>query len=1069
MINIGKKLIGEDAAKYLPFALTKARQFAATFTNAYISRTFIVDTATVMVEVFNKGQAQLTIWGGGGGYEFFCTSPTLTKANVPGGISVYLGSAVRLKLTTENDKQVIKASAIGSTLLQSADKKWDYSVDPAAMPNSYLTKGGFQVQGISEFVTFPRLKSITTLTSAWSASSDIANLGVRGGTYGIATDVIMHDLFYDMAPLKTNTGASAGTEVVPDADWYRRATMATVEDPKLGKRVFFLMTTISGDLVVYTDTERDAKEADNSPYADQQIKTDIPAKYAKTTRIVMPSNARTASKIARDTYPIGADSSVGFQHSLDFPQYVWKFNSTGTRMACIAYYMAVEVRLGGHPIMNPDPDHADTPIREELPGLVEYAISIKLTGPNKEDFSVELNLLRDMDPFLTDRVFLSCDYSWKISAVEKPSDPAEPFDLEAINPYAQKKDHLMAAEVEVFKQKGYTQQHGVYFAFTWDQTYPEDMQTDLLILNMTLGTELHRFSLCRPACKLNSRSKTFWHDSAVIAAIDLRIMAWVIQRDIIQMNSLDSRIYEYSRDADYYDDAGDYQYYVGNVYRYDEITRATKLETWVYNKIEEEQYLSEGSPLNPLIDSRAKGVGLQPSQERTRYEKVLPSATYHANAAFPFNQAGYSNPPAGNTDPYTGIVEEDEADARRAHLAEIGYIPPIVAEVFGRHTLTGGGIAVRYGYASTYRVYARWLIDNYPDFTFTPAIWRTFPDGSRAMDHAGAMSVGGGFSPLPIGAYTYRLVGLPSITQHVNDGFTIHPDGHWAVSTSPTVSYGGGAVCPFRFTNEYGVKKAYSLGEPGFNTPAFKVEVEKFVQGFVDIISIKSKTGRLRTSHLEQYNKAYEKEDAKKDYYYKLAEKTTDIFYKTTVYVRDNSYNTTELVFKLKTKTMQIITNREDDGRSLYAKHMPLRTGGEYAMGPGTTGTLIPFSVFDGAERGALYPANPTRDAEFMANGWYCESFKKPFGRVFCGALIDSRPSYLMRFLGPDYSTELIEGEVNWVYALYEPWRGLAEKYFIRAVPSQSDFTYAATRLAGSRIFYGELKGTNRVDHEDDK
>jgi hypothetical protein len=64
-MNVGKKLIGEGASQYLPFALSKIRYYASTWRGAVQSHTILVDDGTtILIELNSRESGQITIISG---------------------------------------------------------------------------------------------------------------------------------------------------------------------------------------------------------------------------------------------------------------------------------------------------------------------------------------------------------------------------------------------------------------------------------------------------------------------------------------------------------------------------------------------------------------------------------------------------------------------------------------------------------------------------------------------------------------------------------------------------------------------------------------------------------------------------------------------------------------------------------------------------------------------------------------------------------------------------------------------------------------------------------------------
>jgi hypothetical protein len=998
-VEIKKILVGSEAAKLLPFAESRCRFFASTFEGFYTSRTIKSDDATIMIEVYAKNKGTVTIWASGGGYEFFCSSPTLTLAAAGDtGFSALCGSAVKVVLAKDaSGKEKAKAVPKGSTLLPSSgDKGWSYSTDVLDMEYKYLRRQGWQIQGISQRVEFLKADGDKATLSAWCAASSLENINRKSGSAHEGDGYASRDIFYDASPTKVAIGDGSALKSVPDADWYRRASACVVKSTEFGDRTFYLMTTISGDLVVYTPQPRDLDMELNPAYELQQIKTNVDSKYAKTIPIVLPEKARKPVGKARDSVPLNYTPEDTQKELDDFPQYVWKFNDGCTKMVGIVYFETEPTYFQGKALKNGQ----DVDIKEALPGIAEFDISIKITGAGQDEFTISVTPSQTLNPFITDRVFLECDYSWKIKDVIDKND-------------------LVAVESKVYKYSaGAPSPDDRQF-----MRYPEGdqvgaiaTQSDAVIVNLTKEQDLHTFCMMRPNLMANRDTPVIYHDSATIIALDLRILAWVIQKDLIQLTSEGAG----ARDIVQVGFGPRY----GVSYYYNKIERVTKLETWAYNKVEKEQYLCDNGQLNGLLDSRADGMDLQPIQARSKFTFVKPSTRgfeYKGDSsgdvtAFPYNET----PEPIYDDEYDFSLLGTTLALGNAQIAK-DLLYPNHSEVIQTTGLNGSSNKLE--------------ITELAKALYQALSNATYPQRPGLMT---------GVYDLPTGAYFYTLVGLPAVSTLYNDGFAVHPDGHWSVLTTHTLTYNGATQIARTGTDLSAspIRKIAFYPPTGYITAFFPVEKDKFVHECVDIIRLKGKESDVTTSHLEMYNSAFEKNHTVSDFGVEFKMRTEGWTFKNFV-----SFDAVENLF-FTTKTYSVVAQRSflvdfiefvGDDFSMYARYSGLQTYSEYDNDIGFT-------------------SGPSLE------------------RPCCAALFDFRPSYLLAKLGP-YLERTVRNGVEAenidarVITLPEPATGnILDSGPLRRggslQPNAKLLAQNKPMLAGSRLYYGTLANTKKIKQE---
>lgn len=502
---VGKKLIGDDAGKYLPFALSKLRFMVTQYTGAMQSRTIRADDATILLELNDADHGQVTIWAlGGAGYQFFTTGAALA-ADANG---IFKGYAISVTLK----KGVITAKAAGSTLEADTEDppRWLYSATAQQMTRFLPYKESWQIQAIPEHAYYPDGKADKVLLSCWTAARDAPNMAGYGG--GVNYGPFFTDIHYDISPClypKGQTEPSGAHGLVPDADWYKRAATRTVTSEQFGSRSFIILTDACSNFVIYPIVPADQALYDSmvdSPYYAQHIKTNVPAGIAQTIAPPLPSWV--------ETYYLGATAARDYTDDalvqLAIPAYVWKFNSSATKAAAIAFHALTAA--------------SNTSVSEVRPGLVEFNIGITLTGPNPEDFSAALTLAREIDPTSSSRYLAAVDYAWPV-------------------PGAAVLDDLIVLEGEVFYPHDPDPDSSRVIP-AWNACYARfgvhNETTGKRVRNITIYNNRRSWPVTTEDVlgndyvpykkRLDTGQATGAVESTMILALDLRIQACVLQR-----------------------------------------------------------------------------------------------------------------------------------------------------------------------------------------------------------------------------------------------------------------------------------------------------------------------------------------------------------------------------------------------------------------------------------------------------------------------------------------------------------------------------------------------------------
>lgn len=592
---VSKKLLGGGADKLLPFALKKLYYMAATWTGAYQSR--VIRTSEgfmVLLEVHSREVGAVTIWGEAFGYEFFTTGPQIHVDESEGTdtLGMLRGYAVR-------DEATKKPRPLGSTLEndQSAPKRWVYEPSANAMNELFSRRNIWQVQGNPQHTFFPatplRADGTETpntaptgvdhdllLVNSWAASTPLAGMTIRAGQPDNVQ--ALFDVYYDQPPAFF-TGllpAPAGEfGLAPDADWYKRAATLTVKSPSYASRRFIILSDASNVFHVYpvsgyelTDIELNG----SSMYADQAIKTNVPEKYVQRVTAPLPAWVRAKTSTARD-FGYEPDNSNFEEFLMAVPQYRWAFNSSATR-ACAVVFEDMPPCTTNIALSTPKAETLSGTVfnlTESLPGMVEINLSITLNGPNPEDFSFAVTLRQENRASVSGDYIMAADYSWRIK------DPSNANDSGSAKKYITLLDDLILMKGELYYGSS-------------DQTLPSAEPASgisrIVIHNSTQNKTLKTILATSSTFPYTSPGLTAplpigsdqYNARTSILAYDLRILAFVLQQDLcVQDITWGATATDYSINSQ---------------------RRTTKLETWAYNKLEDEKYLDPLSPHNNLLD-----------------------------------------------------------------------------------------------------------------------------------------------------------------------------------------------------------------------------------------------------------------------------------------------------------------------------------------------------------------------------------------------------------------------------------------------------------------------------------
>lgn len=481
------------------------------------------------IKVTISGQDSfIRLEGGPPTYQFFATGITNLLENITGPTgsltSVTKGYAVTADLVKVEGAYVIKAKACGSTVETSPSgslKSWSLIAPAIDITRAFPRQDLWQIQGISEYAhyksTAGTLNKFGTTISSWGSANPILGLNAFGGAQkqNLQTSDIT-DVFYDVSPAPI-----PGQTQVPDADWYRRAARRIVTSGLYGEREFFLMVDASAVLHVWPKDEFSETDLiDGNTYQSQGIKTNIKASAAKKVTLPLPAWAAAPSVVARDV--ISSFISFPRFYALN-PPYKWQFNSTATKMCAVVFERLSGCYYSGGPgtmLL----DGMTYQLKEALPGLVELGITITLTGPNPEEFTMSAAVAQVQQPTVTKSYIMAADYAWPVEGKAALDDI-----LTLVGRVFHTSDQRVAVDAN-------------------QRVYPLNMKSLLEVRNFTQSTVIRTLLASDTnglylsagggsvvGTKDLAPGVTRWVASGAVLALDLRTLSYVIQQKLIEM------------------------------------------------------------------------------------------------------------------------------------------------------------------------------------------------------------------------------------------------------------------------------------------------------------------------------------------------------------------------------------------------------------------------------------------------------------------------------------------------------------------------------------------------------
>lgn len=497
-MRVHKILQGEGAELYLPFALGRVRSLLQQFgEQAYVTQRYRVGTCDIKVSLQPPDQWVWITNEEGPVYEFV-TSDSIDqyKLYTPGTENLTIFGAIeahalRVRFGEYKKKVKPKATPIYSTnLIPGEGQSWTIRAidEPPSARLGTRSRGYFkswaswQVQYLPETQWFYLNGSDQIVMSAFGTTRPTATcigLGDFFKSQVVGAINNTYDIAYDLMPLTMRVGGTTEGVYGPYLGlwaWPRGGALQVVERKEFGKvvetRRFFIMGDNKGRLHVYP-----AKDYFNDPNVLMQVGYNPPIDGLGG----FPSTGSTAIQFKTVTPNYPAWVSLADPNTLDvLLWWNWRFNKDGTKAATVA--MKEEARPGWYVYNDPavyseedasswlafpakafgdtnDPTHPiDYPhfhtskkgrlAKAYTPGLIEISITIEITGPGEEDYTVAATVQHQEHYYDSGRYFVDCGYLYNDKRLFDPNDLGDDN-----KPKQMPEDTLMASLIDAYYNK----------------------------------------------------------------------------------------------------------------------------------------------------------------------------------------------------------------------------------------------------------------------------------------------------------------------------------------------------------------------------------------------------------------------------------------------------------------------------------------------------------------------------------------------------------------------------------------------------------------------------------------
>ncbi len=382
---------GSPAPEWVAWARSVARRLYLAGDRTQKQMT-LSDGTLIYIQFVDENAYILVDGGGEGYYQFFGSGPILLATTedplVPGRYPP-LGYAA-----TTTAKKVFKPRV--SSALESDSGGWVYDADPAAtndylaftphhQPDLMAVREWFWSNSAGKAQGYPRLMT------QWQQNHPCSGLGVISG--GSSQYTVANDYGYDYGPTLFESVGAEGVNKSPDSDWYGQACLFTATDETFGQRRFIIMVDVNSRFYAYP-TEGYGDTILFGTYPGQ--KGNVPASMTQSVACPWPA------WVSDELLGIAAiDEGDALSAQVERMRPLWSFSNDGNRAACIMGNRAAP--WADAYFTSNDPYVPSRDVKEDMPGLVEVAFTLALTGAGAADFTFDVVLRQDIysgtDPF----------------------------------------------------------------------------------------------------------------------------------------------------------------------------------------------------------------------------------------------------------------------------------------------------------------------------------------------------------------------------------------------------------------------------------------------------------------------------------------------------------------------------------------------------------------------------------------------------------------------------------------------------------------------------------------------
>ena len=459
-MNVHKILIGDGAEVYVPYAMRRVKYLAGRFDHHVVQNGVVEDFHISVAVNVTPGFHRITITNTSSlGYEFHTTEDVTwntTQWNI-------VGSVTNANVTKANPVST-GVAAFNTPDFRAAHP--NMRIMPALVPLKLQdpkcqTRWGFNMQRLHEYTTYIGPKGASGFCTSTYISADhhhefwvdtgYQQLGIAPLS-DIMTDIPLTYHPPGLEPFCKHPNAVDFNGAIwatnPDPWTVRipgRGTVQVVNDPVYGTETYFILTDSRNDFYIYPMSAAPADVQYNVGTAYEYVahwKTD---NYIKITP-PFPSWAQGATASGQFNslgYVNYKTSSTFYFNGLDTNpktynrfRYKWNFNSTGTRVCAIVSTVEVDntnpnaLHYDGYrEAISPADSAGGTTgayngiawVRNKVmwPGVVEFSIDIKRTGPRPDQFTATMSLVTGLDPAMTQKCYVAANYAHPDGRLQK--------------------------------------------------------------------------------------------------------------------------------------------------------------------------------------------------------------------------------------------------------------------------------------------------------------------------------------------------------------------------------------------------------------------------------------------------------------------------------------------------------------------------------------------------------------------------------------------------------------------------------------------------------------------------